>query len=329
MPYFVGSTASKGMFEDTKCVAKCPTVNDTTLFPSSAVPYSSEQCILCLITFLDFERYCLPNDEGAKTFFKSASNDKLGEYIMDLYIAWKVFLIAIAISFVLALVYMMVIRCCGKLIVWVTFIAFVILLAVIGYFFYDKAVNAVDDGDELNYKVLAIMFWCIDGVLVIVLFCLFDEIQLALTIIQVAGQFVFSSFFILLVPIVAIVATACYLAYWIATVVYIYSIGDITQYNNTPFSSVDWDETTRNLWYYHLVALVWVTVFFLAIVQFVIAATAAQWYFSWGTDQSGSGSICKSLYWVFRYHLGSLAFGSLILTIVIIVRFIFEYMKAR
>ncbi len=278
---------------------------------------------------LDFNRYCLPNAEGAKTFFKSAASDMLGEYIMDLYTAWKVLLIAIGIAFVISLVYMLVVRCCGKLIVWVTFIGFAALLAIIGYFFYDKSVNATDSGNELNYKILAIIFWAIDGVLVLLLFCLFDEIQLSLTIIQVSGQFVFSSFWVLLVPIITILVVGCYFAYWIATVVYIYSIGTITQYNNTPFASVSWDDTTRNLWYYHLVALVWVTAFIIGILQFVIAATAAQWYFSWGTDQSGSGSTCKSLYWVFRYHLGSLAFGSLILTIVVFVRFIFEYMKVK
>jgi len=92
---------------------------------------------------------------------------------------------------------------------------------------------------------------------------------------------------------------------------------------------VNWDSDITNLWYFHLCALFWVVAFFIAVLQFVIAATAAQWYFSSSADTSGSGSATKSLYWTVRYHLGSLAFGSLILAIVMFIRFIFEYMKRK
>eukprot|EP00826_Nyctotherus_ovalis_P013998 TRINITY_DN1385_c0_g1_i22.p1 TRINITY_DN1385_c0_g1~~TRINITY_DN1385_c0_g1_i22.p1 ORF type:complete len:402 (+),score=98.39 TRINITY_DN1385_c0_g1_i22:734-1939(+) len=224
---------------------------------------------------------------------------------------------------------MVLLRCCAKVLVWATFLGFLILLGMLGYLLYNEGTKALDEGDKLNYTVLAIILWAVDGIVLLVIFCVFDEIQLALNIITVSATFVFSNCCTLLVPIIAILATCGFIAYWIATMVFIYSIGDITQYGTSPFPSVEWDDVTHNLWYYQLFALFWVVAFFIAVLQFVVAATAAQWYFSSNNDENGSGSLCKSFFWSIRYHLGSLAFGSLILAIVMFIRFIFEYMRKK
>lgn len=248
-------------------------------------------------------------------------------------------LIAIALGFVFSLVYLVLIRCCAKLLVWLTFLAFLVLLVTMGclFFFERKNNDTLDDGDRTNYLVLAILFWSFAGLFLLLIFCCYDEIQVALEVITVAARFVFSNFFILLTPIITMVVTCGYIAFIIATMIYIYSIGEFKSHAGsdpagppkTPFANVEWEEGVNNLWYYQLVAFVWIVTFFISVLQFIIAATAAQWYFSSTSDQSGSGSLVKSLYWTVRYHLGSLAFGSLILTIIIIIRFIFNYMKKK
>ena len=309
-----------------KCLHECPP-RDSTYF-NGAISYSSEPCIVCAL-IIDFGRYCLPGIEGAKTFFKKAGADKVGQYISDLFSAWKVLLIAAGASFIFSLVYMLLLRCCAKLLIWITFIGFIILLAVMGYLFYDKGQQSLDEGDKLNYNILAIILWSVDGIILIVIFCMFNDIQLALNIISVSAYFVFSNLCILIVPLIAIVAACGFIAYWIATMVFIYSIGEITQYGDSPFPSVEWNSTTHNLWYYQLFSLFWIIAFIIAVLQFIVAATAAQWYFSSNNDERGSGSLCKSFFWSLRYHIGSLAFGSLILAIVMFVRFIFEYMRKK
>jgi hypothetical protein len=65
--------------------------------------------------------------------------------------------------------------------------------------------------------------------------------------------------------------------------------------------------------------------FFIGATQFVISATAAIWYFTSTSDANGSGSIIRGYWWVLRYHLGTVAFGSLIIAIVQMIRLIFEY----
>jgi hypothetical protein len=61
----------------------------------------------------------------------------------------------------------------------------------------------------------------------------------------------------------------------------------------------------------------------------VIAATACQWYFlGQGSDADGAKDetpVWTSFNWGFRYHMGTIAYGSFLVTISTIIKFIFEY----
>ena len=60
----------------------------------------------------------------------------------------------------------------------------------------------------------------------------------------------------------------------------------------------------------------WIVAFLIAIQQFTVAATAAIWYFTAQNSDAPQGGVMKGLWWAFRYHLGSLAFGSLLIAVV-------------
>ena len=49
-------------------------------------------------------------------------NDKITSYIYDIANAWRVLAICAATSIVLGYLYMLLIRCCGAVIVWLTII---------------------------------------------------------------------------------------------------------------------------------------------------------------------------------------------------------------
>jgi hypothetical protein len=63
------------------------------------------------------------------------------------------------------------------------------------------------------------------------------------------------------------------------------------------------------------------------MTQFIISAACVLWYFSSSSDSNGRGSLLTGLYWVFKYHLGSIAFGSFLIAVVQFIRVIFEYYK--
>ena len=101
--------------------------------------------------------------------------------------------------------------------------------------------------------------------------------------------------------------------------VYVYSIGDIQKSENGPFGSVKWEPNTRKMLWFWLFAGLWTNAFIMAINQFILASTAAIWYFSPDKNQVHR-PVSRSIYRAIRYHLGSLAFGSLLLAIVKIKR---------
>jgi len=77
----------------------------------------------------------------------------------------------------------------------------------------------------------------------------------------------------------------------------------------------------------------WIMAFILACNEFVIIVSAATWYFSDKTIPdddgiAGDAEVYKGFKWIF-VHFGSLAIGSLLVAIVWMIRFVFEYVSKK
>lgn len=83
-------------------------------------------------------------------------------------------------------------------------------------------------------------------------------------------------------------------------------------------------ETYLMFWIF-MFGFFWICAFIIAIQQFTIAATTALWYFQGSESDMPSVSVTKGVYWAFRYHMGSLAFGSLLIAIMTLIKVLFEY----
>ena len=71
----------------------------------------------------------------------------------------------------------------------------------------------------------------------------------------------------------------------------------------------------------HGFSLLWVIAFLLGASHFIMAGSASIWYFN-RNDYDKPNSLLKSIYWLVRYHIGSVAFAGLILAIVWAIRII-------
>ena len=71
------------------------------------------------------------------------------------------------------------------------------------------------------------------------------------------------------------------------------------------------------MWYYIFGGL-WNNAFIGAVGEFILASSFAIWYFSGGGTEKNNlhKPISRSIWKAFRYHLGSLAFGSFILAVI-------------
>lgn len=61
----------------------------------------------------------------------------------------------------------------------------------------------------------------------------------------------------------------------------------------------------------------------------MVIVAVCVWYFTSSADTRGSASLTKGVKWLFRYNLGSLALGSLLLAIVWFLIIIFEYLNKK
>ena len=81
---------------------------------------------------------------------------------------------------------------------------------------------------------------------------------------------------------------------------------------------------------YNLFALFWVLFFTQALGEMILAGVFAGWF--WTMDKVNDlplAPIFSSAHRTFRYHLGTIAFGSLILTVVRMIRVFLEFIEQR
>ncbi|KAL3320351.1 hypothetical protein Ciccas_000963 [Cichlidogyrus casuarinus] len=81
---------------------------------------------------------------------------------------------------------------------------------------------------------------------------------------------------------------------------------------------------------YNLVATLWLMNFFIAFGEIVLAGAFASWYWAWSKPKDVPAlPILASVSRVLRYHLGTIAFGSSIITLIQIIRAILAYTHRR
>lgn len=81
---------------------------------------------------------------------------------------------------------------------------------------------------------------------------------------------------------------------------------------------------------YNLFAVLWSVFFVSALGQMVLAGAFASWYFTFDKSKNlPMFPLTGSTYRTLRYHLGTLAFGSLIIAIVRLIRMILDYIDKK
>jgi hypothetical protein len=107
-----------------------------------------------------------------------------------------------------------------------------------------------------------------------------------------------------------------FLAYWIVVYAYMVTSGKAVEdgEGHARFNDSGESNFTEMFWY-HLFGLFWGSQFILACAQMAMAGAIATWYF---TRDKGELSfvLFGSIWRVIRYHLGTAAFGSLIVAFV-------------
>lgn len=288
--------------------------------------------------YLALNKYCLPDPSSLtnltkpflESFNKNYDVSKYTAYIADLAKAWQVLAISCAVAIVVSIVYLLILRCCAGVIIWMSIFSILAAMGGGGYWMYATKDKYLVSDPTHNYMMYgAYAMWAVCGAFAVISLCCCSRIRLAVAIMKVSSQFVYGTPTVILLPVIFMILCIAWIVAWTFLAVWIMSVGEAKP-RAAPLdfmTEVIWSDQTRYIFLYHLFGGLWVNAFLIGCFQFIVASACAVWYFSYTSDAAGKGSVWMGIKWILRYHLGSIAFGSFIIAVVEFIRIVFEYYR--
>jgi hypothetical protein len=270
-----------------------------------------------------FERLCMP----------TATNEYFSSYIgktemmsagSDIIRTRWVILGTLGVGLVVSVVYLMLMRYLVGYIVWLTILAIIILLSLFGGYYTRKLfddINPVhDDTLRIKYWAISIICYIFAFLMILVTYCLRKSIELAVAIMKSATIFLDDLFSIIVVPIIFFIVSTGVYVLWVAAVIYVYSSGTmVLDEHANVIAKFQHDEKLKYAIYFEVGGIIWINSFKIALLQYVVSFACCVWYFT--KDKSNlHAPIRRGITSGLIYHMGSLAFGSFLLSLVIVVK---------
>ena len=281
-------------------------------------------------------RFCIPSLDSLLSSANSFQNIsavtestyKFQQYLSDATVVWRYYMIIGVIGILLSISMLCFIKCCAGVIIWLILIIFVGSLFGLAVISGSECTRLTLAGSTSKltssssvftnantFYALEIFFYVLSGVSVIVVLVSISTIMITIAVVKSTAQFIYSNLTVLLVPLFSGITIAGYIVLWIASFLYIFSVGTYKPSDNSPFADITWNQNVQWFMVFHVLALLWNVAFLRYYGVFVISCTCSIWYFN--SDFSGSSyfslPVLTSSWWGIRYHLGSLGLGSFIL----------------
>ncbi|CAG2231424.1 SLC44A2_4_5 [Mytilus edulis] len=283
--------------------------------------------------------------------------------IEDVVTTWWMILLGILIAMILSLTWIIIMRWIAGIMVWFTIFAFVGAFGYATYYCLWNYFQLKDTNETftMNFSVvnfsfskpkMLLAFGIIAGIIltIILLILLFlcSRIRIAIALIKEGSRAVGTMMFTLIWPLIPFLLQLIVFGYWLTIAVYLASTGRAQSFafNNKsvyayPNGSWKFDEITSatsqlfgevcdDTSIYNLFMLFWLINFSIALGQMVLAGAFASYYWTFFKPEDlPLFPLSGSLWRAFRYHIGSLAFGSLIIAIIQMMRVVLEYLDHK
>lgn len=340
------------------CVEKCP--NTTYLFPSDPsevlCPYNvtnttdapcygtlaSRPVIHRCVPYLDINETAVEEKVIEALNLQQAADVSLRVF-GTLVRAWKYIAVAGAGALVLSFIWLLLISRLAGVLVYATIILVHVSIAVLAYLVYQQMEDLDQDyqaiprtlrlvSEESLIKMLKAVFIVLIVVLAIVflaVLCLWQRISIAIGIIKEASKAMIRIPTILLVPIGVGLAIIPLVIYWLYIGAYLASTGDPKYDADGKFQGYETNGVWVRMQLYHLFGGFWALNFLHAVGEATIAGAIASWYWVHDKHDVPRFPVAASLWRIIRYHLGSLMFGALILSLVQFIRFLLHQLEKR
>ncbi|KAM8908525.1 choline transporter-like protein 1 isoform 3-T3 [Spinachia spinachia] len=245
------------------------------------------------------------------------------------------------LALVLSMILMVIIRYISAVLVWIL-TAMVVLgslagTSVLWWLYIDHRLygnyttNQVKEEAELNTEngqaLLVYAGAATAFTIILLLLMLFMRKRVALTIalFHVAGKVFIHLPLLALQPFVTFFALLLFWIYWILVLLFLGTSGNSVQNEETGLTEFRLTGPLQYLTWYHAVGLVWITEFILACQQMTVAGAVVTYYFTRDKNRLPVTPILSSVLRLVRYHMGTVAKGAFIITLVKIPRLFLMY----
>eukprot|EP00921_Rhytidocystis_pertsovi_P023993 GHVQ01038512.1.p1 GENE.GHVQ01038512.1~~GHVQ01038512.1.p1 ORF type:complete len:677 (+),score=31.55 GHVQ01038512.1:2694-4724(+) len=300
-------------------------------YPSSVCDYDPGHCVPLPSDHLNmFNHYCVPTllsldgSEIVDGIWRYVPQEWVGnwwQYWAAMEVVWPLIPLMALVSFVAALLYILLIQIFAEIILLIATVTVFLCLVGGGTGLFiisgDKSIALVPSQRTVMYYSSFIL-WSIAAVYAIVAACLCRHFREASAVLRVASQFLAATPTVYVIPVVSWILNVAWFCAWIVGATFVLSIDSRSQQQIAGFFVFDF------------FMFLWITAFSIAASQMVVATAVVWWYFS---KESSSGlkidlkSPFKAMWIVFRYHQGSLAFGSFLLSLVRLVKWFLRWLK--
>ncbi|KPP75934.1 choline transporter-like protein 1-like [Scleropages formosus] len=243
------------------------------------------------------------------------------------------------LALVLSMILMVVIRYISAILVWI--LTAVVVIGSLGgtcglwwlYVDHKKSLNDTMPVNELQVakdNVSALLVYAIAAtiftvILLLLMLIMRKRVALTIALFHVAGKVFTHLPLLALQPFWTFLALICFWAYWVMVLLFLGTAGNPVQNNQTKLVEFRMSGPLQYMTWYHAVGLIWISEFILACQQMTVAGAVVTYYFTRDKSNLPLTPILTSVFRLVRYHLGTVAKGSFIITLVKIPRLILMY----
>ncbi|XP_065803067.1 choline transporter-like protein 1 isoform X2 [Muntiacus reevesi] len=246
------------------------------------------------------------------------------------------------LSLVLSMILMVIIRYISRVLVWI--LTFLLILGSLGgtgvlWWLYAKQRKSPKETiipeqpqiAEANLRALliyAISATVFTVILFLVMLVMRKRVALTIALFHVAGKVFIHLPLLVFQPFWTFFALVLFWVYWIMTLLFLGTAGSAVL-NEQGFVEFKISGPLQYMWWYHVVGLIWISEFILACQQMTVAGAVVTYYFTRDKRNLPFTPILASVNRLIRYHLGTVAKGSFIITLVKIPRMILMYIHSQ
>jgi hypothetical protein len=276
-----------------------------------------------------------------------AANDFISHLYGDIWVAKSYILgFGFGVSLVVSLLYMLLLRIPGILssLVWFSIFSVIALFAFTGYYAservkeWEAANPPVVREDQVNAtEIASYVLYGIAAVLLLLAICLRKQIQVAVSCVKQAGRAINSMVLIFAIPVLQGIGFLTFTVVWAYYGSYLASLGSITlEYFDIPLTdfsipvrSYEFSDNVSQTGWFLIFCFYWTSSFILAIGEMAVSMAISKWYFTVDKSDITQHVPFVALWSTIIYHLGTCAFGSLIIAIIKLLRSLLESLKKQ